>query len=52
MMHLKVANHDSGHYQVIVAGSAVSGTDDMFLKTEEDKELSLKTEVYDSKTGV
>ena len=40
LMHLKV-DHDSGHYKVIVAGSAAIGTE----------ALSLKTEVYDSRKG-
>ena len=41
LMHLKV-DHDTGHYKVIVAGSAAIGTD----------ELSLKTEEFDSRKGV
>ncbi|KAG0628139.1 hypothetical protein M758_1G004000 [Ceratodon purpureus] len=41
LMHLKV-DPDSGHYKVIVAGSAAIGTE----------VLSLKTEEYDSRTGV
>ena len=41
LMHLRV-DHDTGHYKVVVAGSASIGTD----------ELSLKTEEYDSRKGV
>ena len=40
LMHLKV-DHDTGHYKVIVVGSAAIGTE----------ELSLKTEEYDSRKG-
>ncbi|KAG0589221.1 hypothetical protein KC19_1G005400 [Ceratodon purpureus] len=42
LMHLKIMDPDSGHYKVIVAGSAAIGTE----------VLSLKTEEYDSRTGV
>jgi hypothetical protein len=40
LMHFKV-DDDSGHYKIVVAGSAAIGTED----------LSLKTEEYDSRTG-